>query len=450
MDYITTAIGILVSMGLFWWLLGLMVLILVTKVLDGLLTTPPQPRETHWADPTLSATERWATLAALSPNYTPQLLYHLGYGADLEQNRLDAEWEALRAEPVVPAEPATLPPHFEPVPIAFKEGEPQTFEEYDGQKHFLHFLTKAVRGMRETCLRLERPELFIGPPGMGKTLMAKVIANEIRKVVEGFGYPTPELILAMGSDIDSLATLDSLIRRASAREGNVLFMDEFHTVGSSKYIDKLLLLFDEHRWQFEGDANPTDLPDFTILAGTTDYGALSGALRRRFNERQMRPATWEQLVKIVRSRPFAIEVKAAERIVERTHWGGAPWEALAVRKQAEVVARYAGREVVTVDDVEEVFEVEELDRLGLRPLDRSVLHALLKCERTIKARRKGEPDEHVYVAAEQKVVAMARVDSTAYKVDIAPRLMARGLLMPTSRGQQLTDAGVEHAKAHAA
>jgi Holliday junction resolvasome RuvABC ATP-dependent DNA helicase subunit len=329
-----------------------------------------------------------------------------------------------------------------PAPITFNEGEPTTFEEYDGQSSFLPFLAKAVRSLPEGQAKLDRHELFVGPAGLGKSVLAKVIAAELFAVLAARGLRTPHFLLAVGSDLRKPGKLDALWRKAASREGSVVFLDEVHTLVEAGFHDKLLLLLTDHRWQFDEDDAPSELPDFTIIAATTDWGKLSEAMRRRFEVRELEPMTPDQLRRVVAAQRVPCTDEALDRIVHYTKWDGAPWQALALYKQATVLARHDGRPQVKLSDIEEIAAVKGLDEYGLTPTERRALTTLLLHRRVVKGKRKDEPDDVLYVLSEANLIGAARVDPTAFRDYIKPRLIARNFLLPSSRGLQLTPLAV--------
>ena len=124
----------------------------------------------------------------------------------------------------------------------------------------------------------------------------------------------------------------------------------------------------------------------------------------------------------------------AELIVGRTKHSGAPWESLEIYRMAVTMAKGRGADAVETPDVMEVFDMQEIDELGLRYLDRLIISTLFKQPRY----RKG--DEFVcYGASESNVCMMANIDPDEYRNTIRPRLMTRGLLeMRAGHGQALT------------
>lgn len=392
-------------------------------------------------DPSKPMPINYREVTGISPGaYLMMWAQHSEHGAEALDKYLGGGgyrlWNQVYSNSNTPFKPVAAPPHL----VTFRPGEPKTFDEYTGQEQFTPFLEAEVLTIPEDRAMLTRPQLFLGPPGLGKTLLAKVIANEIGLELKRRGQPQPDFILALGSDLTERTALDTLIRRAAAKPGNVLFIDEIHTLVSSANIDKWLLLTDEHRWQFAGEADPTPLADFTILGATTDYGAIPAPLRRRFAERQLKPLTEQAIVGLLESR-FRVTHTAADLAASRTHHGGAPWEGIALLTEAQVLTRARRQTIIESQDVAEVFRIWDLDDLGLRPHDRAVIKALLTQRREVKRppAEKHLPPLVVYAASEDATVSMARVDREAYRLDIKPRLMARGLLIVGSRGQQLTE-----------
>lgn len=454
MEVVTLVLGIIVGLGLVPALVTIFGLLACYWAVKLFITGNPAAlwpkKHDYGIDPSQTDFQRLVAMTALAP----QAAEHLATYLCLDVEKEDAKQEALAARLKREAleeklaleekqpETAVAVADFKPTPITFKPGEPTTFAEYVGQEAVVERLKIAVETMSPLRVRLPYSPVFIGPPGLGKTALAKVTAHEISARMAAMGMDQPDFIAVVGSDVTTLAALDALIRRWIAREGNILFIDEVHTFAKSAFIDKILLLLSERRWRFEGDRDPTDLPDCTLLAGTTDYGAMSGALKRRFKRMYLRPMTRTQLLGVVKDQPVPIEDAAAERIVGVTYFGGAPWEGLQLREDAQVYAEAARRPTITVEDVERTIRAEELDEFGLRPLDRDAIGALLKAKRVIRARRKGEPDEVVYAMSKANLARTTNIDPDALDTEVLPRLLGREFAIVSSRGIQLTDAAV--------
>lgn len=323
-------------------------------------------------------------------------------------------------------------------PVHFKPGEPQTFEEYGAQDHVVGDMRDEVRRMANVeALALDMPHMFLGKAGLGKTLLAKIVANEI-SIASERTVPFFEIIAA---DVTNIADLDARVLLAHNNPGCVFFIDEVHDIANTKHGRKLYLLLEEGRYQFHGDVFPTTLNPFTRLAATTDWGALHGAEIRRYVTHELLPHTYDQLLNTLQNRPFPIDEDAARYIVDRTHFGGAPWEPLQLYKRARIAAEAQGRSCVTLPTAELVVQRHQIDELGLTRMDRAIIDALLKQPRYRNV--KGGGQELVgYVASEASVVAMAGIDPAGYRSTIKPKLMSRGLLVIVG-GQRLTPKAVQ-------
>lgn len=346
----------------------------------------------------------------------------------------------------VDAELSVEPTRAAPVgEIFFKPGEPRTFEDYGGQTHITRLLVAVLNGLRPEEPVVLEPTVFSGVAGGGKTLLAKVTANEMRARAVLAGQPLTEFIEVFTSDVPTVEALDALMRRVVAAPGCVMFIDELHTLDGKEHWTKFLEVLENRRYKFESEAYPTLLPPFTILAATTDYGTLTEPWRRRFDEQRFERATYEQLLSYVQRRNvMPITDEAARAIVDRTHWGGAPWEALWVYRKAVIFAKERHSPVIDTEDVATVWTVNHVDELGLRPVDRDVLAALFRAPRHRRDRRTGEQEFVCYALSEDNVIQMARVDRAEYKDYIRPKLMNRGLLeIRISYGQALTPLAIE-------
>src|SRR6185312_15129822 len=125
------------------------------------------------------------------------------------------------------------------------------------------------------------------------------------------------------------------------------------------------------------DADLTPVPDVLVVAATTDYGAMHPALKRRFNRHFLEPLNRETLMSILQHQPFPAAPGALAALVDRTHFSGAPWEALQLYRQARTYAQARRAPAITMQDAEQAFAAQAVDELGLTRIDRRVLTVLL-------------------------------------------------------------------------
>mgnify|MGYP002071266252 CR=1 FL=1 len=107
------------------------------------------------------------------------------------------------------------------MPVYFKPGEPMTLDEYDGQEHIVGYFKDAIRGLTPGIGALE-PQILLGFAGSGKTLLAKIVANELRMRAVAECRPEPMFIETFPADLPDVDALDTLMRRVIAHPGSVV------------------------------------------------------------------------------------------------------------------------------------------------------------------------------------------------------------------------------------
>lgn len=303
---------------------------------------------------------------------------------------------------------------------------PKSFDEYVGQQRVVENLRISIDAAKRREEPLEHV-LFYGPPGLGKTTLAGLIAREL-----GANFrPTSGPTLEKPKDLVGILT--------ALDDGDVFFVDEVHRLG--RVVEEFLYpAMEEFQIDFVVDrgayAKTLKLPlrRFTLVGATTRAGMLSAPLRERFGIVQhLDYYPPEDLERIVRRSAgvlsVPIDVSAAQTIARRSR--GTPRIAnrllRRVRDYAEV--RSDGRITAAVAD--EALEREGVDELGLDRLDRAFL-------RTIVEQYRGGP---VGIAA---IAATLTEDAETLEDVVEPFLLKEGFVTRTASGRRATAQAYRH------
>ena len=303
---------------------------------------------------------------------------------------------------------------------------PKTLDEYIGQakvKENLNIYMQAALARGEPLDHV----LLYGPPGLGKTTLAGIIANTMGA----------QLRVTSGPAIEKPGDLAALLTNLGP--GDILFIDEIHRL--SRSVEEVLYpAMEEHAIDIIIGKGPSarsirlDLPPFTLVAATTKAGSLSAPLRDRFGTvERLELYSPEDLSKIVtRSAGILgidIEPDGAIEIASRSR--GTPRLANRYLKRVRDFSQVIGSGRITLEDAQLALRRMDIDELGLDNIDRRMLTTMIH-------NYKGGP-----VGLETIAAAIGEESVTIEDV-YEPYLMQIGFLARTPRGREVTNAAYIH------
>ena len=305
---------------------------------------------------------------------------------------------------------------------------PLSFKEYIGQEHLKNNLKLAIDAVKKRGdgLALDHVLLY-GPPGLGKTTMAGVIAHEMGS----------SLRVTSGPAIERAGDLASIL--TNLKDGDILFIDEIHRLKRS--VEEILYsAMEDYKLDIVIGKGPAarsvrlDLPHFTVIGATTRTGSLAGPLRDRFGivhrlEYYKEPEIEQIINRTAKILDTEIIPEATELLAKRSRL--TPRIANRIFKRVRDYADVNGDGIIDEDVAKKSLKLMEIDYLGLDPADRNMLKLIYE--------NYGERPVGLTTIA-----ALTGDEATTIEDYYEPYLLQLGLLARTPRGRVVTEKGRKH------
>ncbi len=303
---------------------------------------------------------------------------------------------------------------------------PKTFDDFTGQEKIIENLKVFVQAAAQREEALDHV-LLHGPPGLGKTTLSYIIAQELGANIRTTSGP----VLEKPGDLAGLLT--------NLEKGDVLFIDEIHRL--SPVVEEFLYsAMEDYKIDIMIDSGPNarsiqlEINPFTLIGATTRSGLLTSPLRARFGINARLEYYDKVLMKKIITRSASIinmkiDESAAEEIARRSR--GTPRIGNALLRRTRDFAQIKGDGTITLEIAKYALNALNVDAQGLDEMDNKIL-------RTIIEKFKGGP-----VGINTIATAIGEENGTIEEV-YEPYLIQEGFLMRTPRGREVTEHAYKH------
>ena len=303
---------------------------------------------------------------------------------------------------------------------------PTSFDEYIGQERLKKNLKLAIDAAKKRGESIDHVLLY-GPPGLGKTTMANVIAREMGANIR----------ITSGPAIEKSGDLASIV--TNLQDGDILFIDEIHRMPRS--VEEILYsAMEDFKLDIVIGKGPAarsvrlDLPHFTVIGATTRTGSLAAPLRDRFGHiYRLEFYKPKEISKIIlrSSNLLGSNIEKAASDILSTRARLTPRIANRILKRVRDYADVKGNGVIDLKTVKEALEMLEIDELGLDAADRNLLKSVIENYGTRPV-------------GLNTMAALTGDEAATIEDFYEPYLMQIGFLQRTPRGRIITKKAFEH------